>query len=61
MVVFKTKVNACISIHPINTYYFWGNHLKLPYFTYITKEHLKEDCRPTNVLKFLSRHIGREH
>ena len=38
MVFFKIKVNACILIHPINIYKFWGNHGKIPYITYTARE-----------------------
>ena len=53
MVFFNIKVNACILIHPMSNYkFFWGNHFKIPYFTYTTKENWKEDCNLKNALKF---------
>ena len=35
MTLFKIKVNACILTHPIIKYISSGEHLKIPYFTYI--------------------------
>jgi hypothetical protein len=41
-------MQACIEMHPISNYDFWGNHLKIPYFIYIAKENWKEDCNHAN-------------
>ena len=52
MVFFEIKVNACILINPIINYNFWGNHFKIPYFTYTAKDDWKEDCNSNNALPF---------